>query len=330
MPFATAVSRPQRPKEGVEDEDAVDEAVSSTSLYVANLPYQRSEDDIRAWFQNQVGSAGQVEEVRLILNHEGNPKGAAVISFDTIEATGKALQLDGKPGIEFRKLIVKPDGLKGKKGEGKSEGKGRLKRGAKGEGKTAKGDAGERGAKGRKGEGRSADEGVARGTGDGKSVVVKNLAVAATEANLGELFAGCGEVVAVRIAKDGRNGRPRGFAVVEFGSESAATKALQRSGQTVRGREVRVEIVGGGVQLAPDESVLEEKEVIEADVHTDDAAPVIKDPAESASDISGRTSAAAPLSEKKDSGGGMSIQEHAQMLVAQARDEQEPPAKRKR
>jgi hypothetical protein len=33
------------------------------SRYVANLPYHRSEEDVRTFFQSKVSSAGQVEEV---------------------------------------------------------------------------------------------------------------------------------------------------------------------------------------------------------------------------------------------------------------------------
>ncbi|CAD7958120.1 unnamed protein product [Amoebophrya sp. A120] len=76
------------------------------------------------------------------------------------------------------------------------------------------------------------------------SVVVKNLAFAASEANLGELFAGVGEIAAVRIARNA-NGKPAGFAVVEFTHEGAVQKALLKSGQNIKNRPVRVELAHG-------------------------------------------------------------------------------------
>merc|ERR1719221_1611227 len=93
-----------------------------------------------------------------------------------------------------------------------------------------------------RGTGQFADRDATDGAlGDSRSVIVKNLAFNATEANIGELFAGCGEVSAVRIAKEGGYGRSKGFAVVEFVSKDCLKDVLLRNGKELRGREVRIE-----------------------------------------------------------------------------------------
>ena len=44
----------------------------------------------------------------------------------------------------------------------------------------------------------------------------------------------------MRIAKDRKTGRSRGFAIVEFTQPGAVEKAVKRSGRMIRGREVTV------------------------------------------------------------------------------------------
>ena len=134
----------------------------------------------------------------------------------------KATALDGQVGLQDRKLIVKVDQFQPSKGKGKGKGK----KGAEGEavdGQAAK------------------DPEKLR-----RSVIVKNLAFSATEASIGELFAGCGELTSVRVAKDNRTGRPKGFAVVEFSKESEAKAAIRRDGKKVKDRAVRVESLQPG------------------------------------------------------------------------------------
>ncbi|CAD7960873.1 unnamed protein product [Amoebophrya sp. A25] len=78
----------------------------------------------------------------------------------------------------------------------------------------------------------------------GSSVIVKNLAFTASEANLGELFAGVGEIRAVRLARQA-NGKPAGYAIVEFTHPGAVAPALARSGANIKNRPVRVEAMRG-------------------------------------------------------------------------------------
>jgi RNA recognition motif-containing protein len=278
-PFAaSAVAK--KPKDAVEEQQPSTSLAipSTTSLYVANVPYDASEGDIRNWFQEQIAGAGSVTNVRSLLGPDGKPKGAAIITCDSLDAAGKVLSLDGKAGLEGRLLLVKEDMFASAKGEGK----GRLKRaaksdskGEKGSGKSMKGD----GKAAKDGRGtrpladRDATDGTSQGAaGDGRSVVLKNLAFNATEANIGELFAGCGEVSAVRIAKDSRNGRSRGFAVVEFTNKDSIAEALRRNGQLVRGRAVRIEAMGEASTISSDSKLTNGDHVPKSTTDVDAAA----------------------------------------------------------
>ncbi|KAG0612615.1 hypothetical protein M758_6G041800 [Ceratodon purpureus] len=73
--------------------------------------------------------------------------------------------------------------------------------------------------------------------GGSKTIFIKNLAWAADQDVVSEFFSDCGTVTDVRIAQD-ENGRSRGFGHVEFESEEAAKKAVEKSGQNLEGRDI--------------------------------------------------------------------------------------------
>lgn len=154
----------------------------------------------------------------------GKSKGAAVVVFQEKNDKEKALLLNGKVELEKRTIEirdffaqrpvdVKPptagDGEAGEQGEG-------------GGNATSKEDK------------------------EKKSVIVKNLAFTANEANIGEFFSGVGEIDSVRIAKDKATGRAKGFAIVVFSHDGAVGRAVQRSGRMIKDRPVKVEVLGGG------------------------------------------------------------------------------------
>eukprot|EP00929_Paragymnodinium_shiwhaense_P046684 TRINITY_DN23754_c0_g2_i2.p1 TRINITY_DN23754_c0_g2~~TRINITY_DN23754_c0_g2_i2.p1 ORF type:complete len:532 (+),score=105.82 TRINITY_DN23754_c0_g2_i2:58-1653(+) len=234
-------------------------AAPPTSVYAANIPYDATEAAIREFFTEKCGA---VTSVRILSLPSGSPKGAVVLTFETSEAATKALELDGTPGLSDRILIVKEDQRATSKGDGKSK-KGRLHRAKE----PLQKDLGDRPRSGKGGAKSSAPR-----EGDERSVVVKNLAFSATEAHLGELFAGCGEIKAVRIAKDSRSGRSKGFAVVEFSDAAAVKKALERDGNLVKGRACRVEAMAGElgcrVEAMAGELGAEDNEVVESNMES--------------------------------------------------------------
>ena len=74
-------------------------------------------------------------------------------------------------------------------------------------------------------------------------VYVGNLSFKTAEADLEDLFKGCGEITKVNLIRDRETGRSRGFAFVEFTDSSNAQKAVDEvNGQEFQGRQLRVNI----------------------------------------------------------------------------------------
>ncbi|GAB4820618.1 hypothetical protein N2152v2_007664 [Parachlorella kessleri] len=71
------------------------------------------------------------------------------------------------------------------------------------------------------------------------TVFVKHLAEEVGEGELEALFAPCGRITALQLGRD-RDGRPRGFAYVEFSSEEEMRRACEMSGREVRGKHILV------------------------------------------------------------------------------------------
>jgi len=76
------------------------------------------------------------------------------------------------------------------------------------------------------------------------SVFIGNLSYNTTENSLRDLFEGCGEIASVRLAKD-QDGRPKGFAHIDFSDNEGAQNAIRKSGTEVDGRNVRVDFSNG-------------------------------------------------------------------------------------
>ncbi len=77
--------------------------------------------------------------------------------------------------------------------------------------------------------------------GSGTTIFIGGLSYQSTKESVEAFFSHCGRVQAVRIALN-EDGRPRGFAHVEFDSEEAVTKAVALSGQQLDGRNIRVDV----------------------------------------------------------------------------------------
>jgi len=241
MPFVVAVPGPKRLKATTEDagtaatedvghgeggehaqpdstacpgetENSVASPTGAPKAFVCNLPYAATDVRVRNFFQSKLGDERLVD-VHLLQNPAGKSKGAAVLTLGSQKALEKVMALDGS-AFDDRVLTVRDHGAPRPKGKGK----GKVK---------------------------------PESEADARSVIVKNLGFNAGEANLGELFAGCGEVSAVRIAKDRRTGRSKGFAVVEFCHRSAVPQALRRSGREIRGRAVRIEALAQTAEASP-------------------------------------------------------------------------------
>jgi len=148
-------------------------------------------------------SCGTVEKVNLLRGHDGRPKGVAFVKFSAPEQLQKALALNGNE-FEGRQLTIEKTKPKGERAPRRFE--------------RQQGDRDPTSTK----------------------VFVGNLSYSTTETNLRQLFDGCGDITSIRIAV-GDDGRPKGFAHIEFGSVEATEKAVQRSGTELDGRNVRVD-----------------------------------------------------------------------------------------
>lgn len=66
--------------------------MSQSKIYVGNLSYQTSSDDLHEVF----GRYGEVTELKLIMDRDtGRSKGFAFITFGSVDAANSALELDG-------------------------------------------------------------------------------------------------------------------------------------------------------------------------------------------------------------------------------------------
>lgn len=79
---------------------------------------------------------------------------------------------------------------------------------------------------------------------DSNVVFVGNVSYQCTEESLRAFFAPCGAISSIRLAK-GDDGRPKGFAHVEFEDSNQAQQAVQLSGRELAGRNVRVDFSTG-------------------------------------------------------------------------------------
>ena len=75
----------------------------------------------------------------------------------------------------------------------------------------------------------------------GKRLYVGNLSFNTNEADLRDLFAGCGTVAEAKIVMERDTGRPRGFGFVEMSTPAEASAAIESlNGREFQGRALTV------------------------------------------------------------------------------------------
>ncbi|XP_014906092.1 nucleolin isoform X2 [Poecilia latipinna] len=169
-------------QEGKKERDA-------RTLFVKNLPYSATIDDLKEMFESAV-------DVRLPQGQTGSNRGIAYVEFKTEAEAEKMLEEAQGAELQGRSIIVDYVGDKSQKGARASAG------------------------------------GAAS-----KTLVVNNLSFSATEEVLQSTFE---KAVSVRIPQ--RDGRPKGFAFVEFENAEDAKEALENLNHTeIEGRSVRLE-----------------------------------------------------------------------------------------
>ncbi|XP_069473659.1 nucleolin isoform X2 [Ambystoma mexicanum] len=160
---------------------------NSRTLFVKNLPYSTSAEDLQDVFDNAI-------DIRLPLGNDGGSRGIAYIEFKTEAEAEKIMSEKQGTEIEGRSILIDYTGEKSGK--------------------------------------RSAAN-------DSKTLLVNNLSYSATESSLQDVFE---KAVSVRIPQNNQ-GRPKGFAFVEFSTPEEAKEALENHNNVeIDGRTVRLEM----------------------------------------------------------------------------------------
>ncbi|NXG26345.1 NUCL protein, partial [Grallaria varia] len=160
------------------------------TLFLKNLPYRVTEDEIKEVFENAV-------EVRIVMNKEGNSRGMAYVEFKTEAEANKALEEKQGTEIEGRAVIIDFTGEKSQQEHQKG--------------------GGDR---------------------ESKTLIVNNLSYAATEETLQELFK---KASSIKLPQNNQ-GRPKGYAFVDFPTTEDAREALNSCNNTeIEGRTIRLE-----------------------------------------------------------------------------------------
>uniref|UniRef100_A0A8C3UBB5 Nucleolin n=1 Tax=Catharus ustulatus TaxID=91951 RepID=A0A8C3UBB5_CATUS len=156
------------------------------TLFLKNLPYRITEDEIREVFENAL-------EVRIVMNKDGNSKGMAYVEFKTEAEANKALEEKQGTEIEGRAVVIDFTGEKSQQEHHKAE---------------------------------------------QKTLIVNNLSYAATEESLQEVFK---KASSIRVPQNNQ-GRPKGYAFVDFATAEDAREALNSCNNTeIEGRTIRLE-----------------------------------------------------------------------------------------
>ncbi|KAF1558019.1 nucleolin, partial [Eudyptes schlegeli] len=160
------------------------------TLFVKNLPYRLTEDEMREVFEN-------AHEIRIVMNKEGNSKGMAYVEFKTEAEANKALEEKQGTEIDGRAMVIDFTGEKSHQEHQKG--------------------GGER---------------------ESKTLIVNNLSYAASEETLQELFK---KASSIKMPQTNQ-GRPKGYAFVEFPTAEDAKEALNSCNNTeIEGRAIRLE-----------------------------------------------------------------------------------------
>ncbi|XP_019730935.1 nucleolin isoform X1 [Hippocampus comes] len=159
----------------------------SRTIFVKNLPFSATVDDLKEVFEDAV-------DVRLPVGQNGSNRGIAYIEFKTEAEAEKMLEEAQGSDIQGRSIMLDFVGEKSQKGA-------KVTAAAS------------------------------------KTLVVNNLSFSATEEALQSTFE---KAVSIRIPQ--RDGRPKGFAFLEFDSAEDAKEALDTLNNTeIEGRSIRLE-----------------------------------------------------------------------------------------
>lgn len=189
-------------------------------LFIGRLHDDVTENDIRDKFE----SVGKIKSVAIITDKDtGKPKGFGFIEFEEDKDAEKALE--EMKDVEICGQAIRLD-TSGKRGPGKGGGGGRDR--------SRSGPRGKGGGK----------------TDEPNKLFIGRLSFDAQEDDIKDAFRDVGEVVSVKIVKDG-DGKSKGFGFIEFARIADADEAMHKmNGTEICGAACRLEPagkpVGGG------------------------------------------------------------------------------------
>jgi RNA recognition motif-containing protein len=180
--------------------------------FVSNLAWRTSWQDLKDKFRE----CGTVVYTNVMRDESGRSKGWGIVEFETSEEAVQAMNTMNGAEIHGRPIIVREDREDREiKDFGDRAGKPGRGRGGKREGEPAP---------------------------PGTQVVVHGLPWSYTGAQLHEIFQGIGDIVSGDIAY-GRDGRSRGYGVIQFATPEQAAEAIQQfNGTELEGRTLSVKI----------------------------------------------------------------------------------------
>ena len=190
--------------------------ITSAQLYIMNLPYSVSWQDLKDLFRN----AGNVLRADVNMDFDGRSKGTGIVLFDSIRDAQYAIKQFQGYDWQGRQLEIREDRFAGSRGRGRGRG----------------------GFDGGRGESRYDNEASrdvppaepnpftdnAWGNGEpSETIFVKNLPWSTSNDDLIELFTTVGTVEQAEICFE-PSGRSRGVGVVRMESSDSASTAIQK------------------------------------------------------------------------------------------------------
>lgn len=186
------------------------EHVYENSVFVGNLPYRTSWQDLKDCFRD-VGEVLHAD----IMSFHGTSKGMGTVEFASRELAQKAIRMFDRTDFMGREIFVREDQPPPtERGEGRARGRG----------------------------GRGFDRFERRPLPavDGFEVYVGNLPFTTNNEEFQDIFKNTGDVKSAEV-RMGRNGRSRGFGIIIYGNEEDAKKTIEAfDGQVVDGRTIQV------------------------------------------------------------------------------------------
>lgn len=208
-----------------EDRETSNTRSSGSSVYVGNLAYETSWQDLK----DHMRQAGNVDQANVLSSDDGRSKGCGIVTYQNARDAARAIRELQNSVLHGRPIFVREDREQGGGGGG-GRGGGRDSNRRRGGGR----------GRGRGGYSQGYGGGGDGGGASGCALFVGNLSYDTSWRELKDHFRQCGDVDRVEVP-EGPDGRKKGFGTVRFYKEADAQHAIQTlNGVELQGRELEV------------------------------------------------------------------------------------------